>query len=360
MSTGVPRLLSGTFLLLAMSSSAQSQTFSVTLLDSFPDSSGSYAGRVNNRGQVLAGVYTANGPHTVLWDNGLITDLYPLGPSEINNRGEMVGFIWGSEAVPGYIYSRGTLTILPTLPGSVTYPISVNARGDIVGQAVFDTTYAPFIYRQGSISRLPLLPGDGYGYATAINDSGQVIGFSMSGTDPEHGFGPLHSFFYSNGSIWKINPLLFDGLVGVIGLNNAGAAVGVAGFDSAGSISHAFLYSGGATVDLGVPPGFTSSQAEAINLAGVIVGEAYFTNYGQTSHAFLYANGLWKDLNDLIPQTPGLVLKWASSINERGEIAGTATLNGQDVAYLLRPLGDEIISGGFSLGPSTAAQSQNP
>jgi probable HAF family extracellular repeat protein len=65
------------------------------------------------------------------------------------------------------------------------------------------------------------------------------------------------------------------------------------------------------------------------------VGEAYFTNYGGTSHAFLYANGLWEDLNDLIPQTSGLVLKWASGINDRGEIAGTATVNGQDAAYLL-------------------------
>jgi hypothetical protein len=30
----------------------------------------------------------------------------------------------------------------------------------------------------------------------------------------------------------------------------------------AGFIRHAFLYSGGATFDLGVPPGFNSSQAE--------------------------------------------------------------------------------------------------
>jgi probable HAF family extracellular repeat protein len=253
--------------------------------------------------------------------------------NDINASGTVVGFVAAQGASAGFIYNRGTMSLIPTLPGSgFSLPYAINSGGAVAGGASFDTFDAPFLYSERNISQLPLLGGDTYGYAVAINDSGQIVGLSYPGT------GIIHSFVYSNGNISQINPLVPGGSVGVIVLNSSGQAVGTADFNGTGSIRHAFLYAGGTTFDLGVPAGFSSSQAESINSIGVIVGEGYFTNYGGASHAFLYVNGSWADLNNLIPQNSGWLLRWASGINEAGQIVGTVTFDGEDTAYRLTPV----------------------
>lgn len=403
MRSGRGRFHSGSLLviilLLTIAHVSPCQTFSIIELQGPPGSTGTYGMKINNHGVAVGGAEYANtGTHAVIWQAETPVDLnlssggWSSGQANgINDAGEVVGSLAKQGAGGGFTYSGGTLSLIPAparpLPGSsFSEPYSVNSEGNIVGMANFTINepgaggqtsysyYLPFLYSNGAITTLPLLPGDTHGYAVAINDAGQIAGYSYGAT------GTMNSVIYSsNGSMSVISPLPSGGMVGVLGLNNAGQAVGSASVQ--GGARHAFLYSAGNTTDLGVPNGFNSSQAEAINDSGDIVGEAYYQNYGGASHAFLYSNGSWKDLNLTIPPDSGLVLKWASGINNQGQIVGTATLSGQDAAYVLTPttpnsslsaianaasgLGGAISPGEFvtlygsGLGPSAPVQSNS-
>jgi len=54
-------------------------------------------------------------------------------------------------------------------------------------------------------------------------------------------------------------------------------------------------------------------------------------------HAFIYRAGKMKDLNKLIPQNSGWVLKQATGINDSGQIVGWGMLHKQIHAFLLSP-----------------------
>jgi probable HAF family extracellular repeat protein len=45
-----------------------------------------------------------------------------------------------------------------------------------------------------------------------------------------------------------------------------------------------------------------------------------------------------QDLNNLIPPKSGWVLEYAASINNRGQITGSGTINGETHAFLLTPI----------------------
>src|SRR6185436_15539158 len=85
-------------------------------------------------------------------------------------------------------------------------------------------------------------------------------------------------------------------------------------------------------VDLGVPPGCTSSGANALNNLGHVVGEATKTN--GTSVAFLWRNSSMVDLNTLLPEDSGWYLSTALYINDLDQIVGYGMFDGEFAWYL--------------------------
>jgi probable HAF family extracellular repeat protein len=117
------------------------------------------------------------------------------------------------------------------------------------------------------------------------------------------------------------------------GINNLGQVVGGA-YTSSGA-QHAFLYTNGTMQDLGTFGG-AQSAAVAINNLGQVVGEAD-TSSG-TSAPFLYSNGTMQDLNSLIPSNSGWTLENITGINDKGQICGQGiNPSGQGDAFLLTP-----------------------
>src|SRR5215208_3311948 len=103
-------------------------------------------------------------------------------------------------------------------------------------------------------------------------------------------------------------------------INDSGEVVG-SSYLAGDQNNHAFLYKEGKMTDL-LTLGGTSSEAKGINKSGQVVG--WSENSSGERRAFLYdsTNGM-KDLNDLIPAGLGWSIDEATAINNNGQIAAT-------------------------------------
>lgn len=116
-------------------------------------------------------------------------------------------------------------------------------------------------------------------------------------------------------------------------INNNGQVVGY-------SAGQGFSYSNGLMKDLGtVGNSYPATFPHAINERGVIVG--YFAiHYPYPDiRAFRYGDGQAQDLNSLVPNS-GWILNWAYGINDAGQIVGAGTIIGQTQkhAFLMTPV----------------------
>ncbi len=162
---------------------------------------------------------------------------------------------------------------------------AINDSGEVVG---WTGDGRAVLYRNGIVSNLGALPGHNISVATDINNSGQVVGASASSSLLDS----QRAFLYAGGmtDLGVLPPT--DNLYvssAAVGLNNSGQVVGSSYSHRFGGITHAFLYSSNGMTDLGTLPGQISSLAFAINSSGQIIGES-------GNRAFLYSNGLMIDL----------------------------------------------------------------
>jgi probable HAF family extracellular repeat protein len=107
--------------------------------------------------------------------------------------------------------------------------------------------------------------------------------------------------------------------------------------------------------DLGTLPGYTNwSGANSINNEGEVVGlssAASGCSDLTAIHAFLYSGGAMLDLNSLIATNSDWDLIVANGINDNGQIVGYGyNPSGQIDAYLLTPVPEPATWGLLALG----------
>jgi probable HAF family extracellular repeat protein len=165
-----------------------------------------------------------------------------------------------------------------------------------------------FFWENGFMKDLGTLGGwESLSRATNINDRGQVVGWTSTPANERH------AFFWENGVMTDLGTL-GGGFSIPSGLNESGDVVGTS--TTASGATHAFLWRGGMMQDLGTLGG-SSSAARAVNAAGQVVGESQ-TASGET-HAFLW-DGTLQDLGTL-----GGTTSSATAIAETGQITGSST-----------------------------------
>jgi len=193
-----------------------------------------------------------------------------------------------------------TVTNLGALPGDTeSWPSAINNLGQVVGySAVPGANYNAWLYSNGSMTSL-VDPAHPDSRPLALNNVGQVAGTS-SGPN----FGEV---FLSS-----VASMQYIGFVGPVptGINNSGTVVGNYFVNASPS---AFIYNNGVVQDLETLPGGGITRAGSINNAGQIVGQSGL------GHASVYDNGVIHDLGTL-----GGPYSSGSAINTLGDVAGSS------------------------------------
>jgi probable HAF family extracellular repeat protein len=203
-----------------------------------------------------------------LWTSGTMRSLgLPSGQCAVNsvglglnNSGHAVGYTWypqGFCPTRVLFYSNGTSQFINNaMTGSAT---AIDDSGNIVG-----ISGHAFLYAASVLTDLGSLGGPSG--ASAINNVGQIVGYSY----PSGAIGaPYHPILWSGGQMTDLGTL--GGLnAQALGINHTGHIIGVSQ-TTGGFAQHAFSWFAGTLTDLGTLGGL-NSQADGINAGGQIVG----------------------------------------------------------------------------------------
>jgi probable HAF family extracellular repeat protein len=259
-------------------------------------------GGINDAGLMLAtSADLAYQTHALIYDGTTSTRIYGF-PDDfcggcnndsyghgLNNVGQAVGSAFGNDGRErGFIWQAGVgMQELGTLGGSVSVALAINDHGDVAGYSdiASGATHA-FFYRRGRMIDIGTLGGN-WAQAMGISDSRHVVGCSTLEGDEQ-----TRAFVYRRGTMTALPSL-----------------------------------------------GGRSACAYGINMDGTIVGAA--SNAAEETHGFVFDGTQTVDLNDQLSASDRA--KWliigANAVNHRGMIAATGQnrLNGTVRALLLRP-----------------------
>jgi probable HAF family extracellular repeat protein len=204
---------------------------------------------------------------------------------DINEQDQVVGFA-DAPGRHGYIWSRDDgmqdLGTIPGQPHDRTEAMSINDRTQIVGFSFVAGTPRAFLWTERSgMAELPRLPGKQSAFAHAINNRGDVVGWSGNSTDADEqdAIGEMRC------PEGDYNAVLWDSSGEVVSLGNLGGS---------------------------------ASSAYNINERGQVVGWSYTTS--GACHAFLWTEK--EGMVDLGTLSDGDDWSWALGINNRGQIVG--------------------------------------
>jgi probable HAF family extracellular repeat protein len=349
-----------------------------------PSLGGTSRGNAINASGLIAGYsnFSDGSRHAALWENGVI-DLGTLGgPNSsvpwpgLNHRGTVAGIAETEQIDPlgeswscaaffpsathhvcrGFVRTNGELHALPTLGGTNGFATAVNNQGQIVGWSetpVHDPTcsapqvlqFRATLWDAKTLTAVELMPlrGDSTSAATGINERGQVIGISGDCGVAVGAFSARHAVLWEHGAVIDLGNFGGAAWNTPMDINAAGDIVGfsdLAGDQDGISREHAFLWTKKDGMrDLGTLDGDLTSEAAGINSRRQVVG----ISCGITvCRAFLWENGLMLPLDTLADIAPNDLLASAQDINDAGQITGriTQASTGRKLAFLATPISE--------------------
>ena len=194
-----------------------------------------------------------------------------------------------------------TLTDLGTLGGGSTQAYALNDAGQVVGYSTGSVGTRAFLWQAGTMTNLGTLPDGWASYAVSVNALGDVVGVA----NLKNGLG--RAVLWRNGTIVNLTPELpvYEDVSNAVAINDLGQIL-LAINDTP------FLLDNGTRTAIGTLGGPGAFAAD-LNNAGQVVGSS-------TQHAFLWENGTMTDLGLL----PGDQDSGASAINNLGVIVGSS------------------------------------
>jgi probable HAF family extracellular repeat protein len=305
------------------------------------------ASGINASGQVIGEPFANS--QSILYSGGVVQSL-GIGTSAhgINDSGQVVGEVDGPQGLRyAFLYSGGATMILDPYQRTVAY--GINDSGQIVGATTlvhFAGVGSHAIQYIGGVPQ-DLTPSlDDNSVATAINASGQVVGYFGGRTAASH------AFLYTAGVMQDLGTL-GGSYSAAYSINASGQVVGQS-YTTGATVQHAFLDSNGTMTDLGTFAG-SGTVANGINDSGEIVGTYYYSysNGANLDHPFLDSGGTMYDLNALLDNSgAGWTLVGEPFINDNGWIAADGIFGGNQYIVLLSPVPEpsSLVLGLLALG----------
>lgn len=306
------------------------QTYTIQALALAPGTSDPLGQGLNDVGQACDFCETQNGPVATFSSDGQTIILEPTSAADIatargiDNAGRVVGYEMKNKAPVGnpraLIWNNGTaqdITEPSIFPGGEAAFVVSKVSGIVVGEGVAkDGQTDMFTYANGQT--VDLGPTTANVEPIAINDSGVILVNFTNGAQA----------IFSNGTFTPIaQPPNAAATANAI--NNSGVVVGYIISGTNSNVPHGGLYSNGVWTDLGTLAGAArGTRAVSINSSGQIIGLAEGALIPKpTAHIPLMScilqNGAWVELNSLIPTNSGFNLNLSSlpvSINDAGQI----------------------------------------
>ena len=326
--------------------------YDVIDLGALPGDVSSTAKDINDYEQIVGYSYNGAGEFRgFLWEDGIMTDLGTLGGTYtraygINNSGRVAGYSYNENGYSrAFLWENGVMTDLGTLGGVWSAAYDINELGEVAGYS-YDSEgkYHAFIWKDGVMTDLGTLGGDN-SVAFVINNKGDVSGRTEIPAGTFHAFGSEKKV--QSCRQCPVTPDLID--LGTLGgensdgwdMNDAGQVIGWS--DTGTGEYHAFFWDAGHMFDLGTMDG-PNSEARGINDHGHAVGNGF--DDLEEPRAFLWEGEDLIDLNDLAPPAFDRVLAFANAINDAGQIVGSAT-DGENLhAFFMFPRHDPALSSG--------------
>ena len=339
---------------------------------------------INDRGWV-AGFSNLTGNavrRAALWHDGQLDSLGSLGgPNSsvvwpgLDNDGMVVGIAETAATDPfnedwscsnffpstthkvcvGFAWQDGVMTPLPTFGGDNGFATGVNNHGQVVGWAetpIHDPTCnkpqvlqfraAMWEPRKNRMTQLQPLHGDSTSAATAINDRGQAVGISGRCDVAVGEFSAQHAVLWDNGTVTDIGSLGGVAWNTPMAINENGMVVGFSdlpGDDDGTFNARAFRWTKQTGIDsLGAIGSDPFSEALGVNNLGQVVGISFGGASG--SRGFLWQNGKMYNLKDLMGAGFADVIVAGQDINDAGVITGRMIdhTTGKTVAFVATPV----------------------
>jgi probable HAF family extracellular repeat protein len=279
----------------------------------------SYAWGLNNEGRVAGSAATRTqtdglSQTAFLWDRGQITDLGTLG-----------GFNTGLNSEAGGPNARGESAVI-----SETFLTDPNGE-DVCGFGTHRQCLGA-IWKDGVMTPLSTLGGNN-SEALWLNNRGQVVGFAENRHEEANCATPGQRLRFEaviwqpNGEIRKLHPLHGDTVGFAWGINDNGEAVGTSGLCSNTSIPPAFV-SGPHAVRWdkeGSPHlipglGHINNIATSINNRGEVAGTSQLSD--GTFRSFLWTRETGTHDIGSLPGSVVTVAPCCHTMNDKGEITG--------------------------------------
>ena len=214
-----------------------------------------------------------------------------------------------------------------SLPFSTNYtePSGINNNGDIVGgYARTFTNYQGFLIHNGALTTINA-PGASTTFLSAINDLGQIVGFTNG----------ANGFLLSSGIYTPIN---VPGAAETYpeGINNAGEVVGWYGLNGVNEGAYLFTEKNGVYTTPSLPAFFPSGspivfEGLGISNNGQIVG---FYDAPTGGQGFIDSDGVFTSFN-----VPGSLVTFPEGINDSGQIAGNyAPTGASEYGFVATPV----------------------
>jgi len=275
-------------------------------------------------GYGACGIYLDNGStNYIVHDNTISTTDTPIkvnGPDsniQLYNNTTSGGSNYITPASTDISGAGAGVTDLGTLGGFRGEAQGINNSGEIVGSTLSGTGGPGFLYSGGAMSDIGTLGGN-YSIAYAINSSGQFVGSAYGPS------GGRQAYLDSNGVMSSLGVLPGDVGSAALALNNLGVIVGES--YNSGGIASAFVWAGG-TMSAIPTLGGRVSAAYGVNDAGLIVGASTLAG-DQSAHAFEDLNGTVTDLGTL-----GGSSSYALAVNSAGTIVGESRIAGDGAVH---------------------------